>query len=204
MIAIIIYVIFSYLCGAIPFAYILPKISKNIDIRTVGSGNPGTTNVFRAAGVKIGIIVFLCDIFKGFIPVYFAPLINESFIFAAIISLAAMSGHIYTVFLNFKGGKGVATGLGVFLALMLAPTLSAFSVFVIVFLLFGYVSLASICASIALPIAAYIFGYNIEFIIFSSIIALIIIYKHKSNIKRLLDGTENRFNIFKRKREIDE
>jgi len=192
------YIIFAYLCGAIPFAYILTKIFAGVDIRTIGSGNPGTTNVFRAAGKKVGIVVFILDISKGFIPVFFASYIDPSFIFAFIIAVCAMCGHIYTVFLKFKGGKGVATGLGVFLALTPIPTTIAFIVFILVFLLSGYVSLGSISASIILPIAAYFFNYNCEFIIFASIIAIVIIYKHKSNIKRLISGSENKFNIFRK------
>ncbi|MDR3049938.1 MAG: glycerol-3-phosphate 1-O-acyltransferase PlsY [Elusimicrobiota bacterium] len=195
----ILYIIFAYFCGAIPFAYILTKLFAGVDIRTVGSGNPGTTNVFRAAGKKVGILVFLLDVSKGFVPVYFACLADGGFVFSAIVALAAMLGHIYTIFLKFKGGKGVATGLGVFLALMSAPTLSAFAVFIIVFLLFGYVSFGSISACIVLPIAAYFFGYGLEPIIFASIIAFAIIYKHKSNIKRLIAGNENKFNVFGRK-----
>lgn len=191
------YLVFSYLCGAIPFAYIFTKIFAGVDIRTVGSGNPGTTNVFRAAGKGVGIAVFLFDAAKGFIPVYFASFADNGFIFAAIVALAAMFGHIYTVFLNFKGGKGVATGFGIFLALMPEPTLCAFGVFILVFLSLGYVSLGSMCSASSLPIAAYFFGYSKEPIIFAAFIALFIIYKHKSNIKRLIDGNENRFNIFR-------
>jgi glycerol-3-phosphate acyltransferase PlsY len=192
------YIIFAYLCGAIPFAYILTKIFAGIDIRTIGSGNPGTTNVFRAAGKKVGITVFILDVLKGFMPVFFASYIDPSFIFAFIIAVFAMLGHIYTIFLKFKGGKGVATGLGVFLALMPFPTLTAFIIFILIFLFSGYVSLGSICASILLPISAYFFNYNCQFIIFASIIGIVIIYKHKSNIKRLINGSENKFNIFKK------
>lgn len=198
MITKILCIVLSYLCGSIPFAYIFTKLFAGIDIRTVGSGNPGTTNVFRAAGKAAGAITFIADVLKGYIPVFFASQIYGSFIFSAICAMAVIAGHMFPVFLNFKGGKGVAAALGVFLALLPLPSIAAAGVFIIVFLLTGIVSLGSICASIALVIAA-IFVAPIDAVIFCAIIAAIVIYKHKSNIKRIKDGTENKFNIFGKK-----
>jgi glycerol-3-phosphate acyltransferase PlsY len=193
------YLIFAYLCGSIPFAYIVAKAIKKVDIRKVGSGNPGTTNIFRSIGKGAGIVVFALDTLKGFIPVFFAISIDNSFSYSVAVATSAIVGHMFTVFLNFRGGKGVATGLGVFLALMPLPCLVAFAIFGLVFLFSGYVVLGSIIAVVTLPFAAYFSGYGLEPIIFSFAAAMLIIYKHKANIVRLKNGTENRFKIFKRK-----
>jgi glycerol-3-phosphate acyltransferase PlsY len=193
------YLIFAYLCGSIPFAYIVAKAIKKVDIRKVGSGNPGTTNVFRSVGTSAGLAVFALDTLKGFIPVYFAIYINTSFSYSVAVAVAAVVGHMFTAFLSFKGGKGVATGLGVFLALMPLPSLIAFVIFGVIVLFSGYVVLGSIVAAVSVPLAAYFSGYSIEPILFSFAIASLIIYKHRVNIVRLKNGTENRFKIFKRK-----
>ncbi len=195
----ILYIIFAYFCGAIPFAYIVAKVFAGVDIRTVGSGNPGATNVFRTVGKGGGAVTFIADMLKGFIPVYFAIMIDNSFSYSVAVSVAALLGHIFTIFLKFKGGKGVATGCGIFLALMPMPTVIAFSVFVIVFLFSGYVALGSIIAAISLPMASFFTGYGTDAIIFAFAIAGLIIYKHKTNIRRLKAGTENKFIIFKKK-----
>jgi len=199
----ILYLIFAYLCGAIPFAYIISKVFYGVDIRTVGSGNPGATNVFRAVSKKAGAITFILDVLKAFLPTYFAFYIDGSFSYSAAAGTAAFFGHIFTVFLGFKGGKGVASGFGAFCALLPMPALIAITVFAIVFLLSGYVALGSICAVLSLPLAAYFTGYPNEVVIFAFAAALLIIYKHRGNIKRLRAGTENRFKIFRRKRTED-
>jgi glycerol-3-phosphate acyltransferase PlsY len=194
------YLIFAYLCGSIPFAYIITKAVKKVDIRKVGSGNPGTTNVFRSVGKGAGIVVFILDILKGFVPVLFAVFIDDSFFYSMIVAALAIVGHIFTVFLNFNGGKGVATGFGVFLALIPLPSLVSFVVFLVFFLCSGYVALGSMLAAIALPLATYFLGYSsLKYMIFSLTVAVLIIYKHKDNIIRLKNGTENKFEIFKRK-----
>ncbi|MDR1122593.1 MAG: glycerol-3-phosphate 1-O-acyltransferase PlsY [Endomicrobium sp.] len=193
------YLIFAYLCGSIPFAYIVAKVVKKIDIRKIGSCNPGTTNVFRSIGKGTGILVFVFDTLKGFIPVFFAAFIDNSFSYSVAVSVVVIIGHMFTIFLNFKGGKGVATGFGVFLALMFLPCFVAFVVFGLVFLLSGYVALGSIVAAVTLPLAAYFTGYWLGPIIFSFAVAMLIIYKHKANIVRLKNGTENKFKILKRK-----
>ena len=200
MILKICYIVFAYFCGAIPFAYIIAKVVGNVDIRTVGSGNPGTTNVFRSVGKGAGTVTFILDMLKGFIPVWFAIMIDSSFSYSVAVATAAMLGHIYTVFLKFKGGKGVATGCGVFMALMPIPALCALLVFAVVFLFSGYVALGSICAAVVIPLSAYFAGYQLEAIVFAFAAALLVIYKHRTNIKRLKDGTENRFLIFKKKK----
>ncbi|MDR1417676.1 MAG: glycerol-3-phosphate 1-O-acyltransferase PlsY [Endomicrobium sp.] len=199
MLLAIFYILFAYLCGSINFAYIITKMVVNVDIRNVGSKNSGTTNVLRIAGLFPAILTFLLDAFKGFIVVFFAIFINDSFSYSIIICFAALLGHMYPIFFKFKGGKGVATGLGVFLALMPAPTIIAFGVFIIVFICFGYVSLASVCAALSLPMVTYFCKYPLEPIIFSFAIAMLIIYKHRLNLKRLKEGKENKTVLFKRK-----
>ena len=193
----ILYIIFAYLCGSIPFAYLIAK-AKGVDIRKVGSGNPGATNVFRTVGKVPGVITFILDMAKGFLPVFAAKIIfNEpSFYYLMAIAAAAFIGHIYTVFLRFKGGKGMATGCGVFLALLPSPVLIAVLVFAVVLILSGYVALASIMAAVTLPIATFLLSFGWEFVVFAGLAAALVIYKHKSNISRLISGTENRFKIF--------
>ena len=199
MLLAIIYIFFAYLCGSINFAYLITKMVANIDIREVGSKNPGTTNVLRIAGKMPAILTLILDVLKGFVVVFFAIYINDSFSYSIIVCFAVLLGHIFPFFFGFKGGKGVATGLGVFLALMPMPTVIAFSIFVLVFLCFSYVSLSSICAALSLPIVSYFCGYSLEPRIFSFAIAMLIIYKHKANLKRLKYGKESKSVLFKRK-----
>ncbi|MDR1695508.1 MAG: glycerol-3-phosphate 1-O-acyltransferase PlsY [Endomicrobium sp.] len=194
----ILYLIFAYLCGAVPFAYIISKYAANVDIRTVGSGNPGATNVFRAVGKKAGIATFILDALKGFLPVWFAIFIDDSFSYSVAAAAMAMIGHMFTVFLKFKGGKGVATACGAFLALIPMPTLIALAVFAAVFVFSGYVALGSICAAVSLPLASYFSGYGAEAVIFAFAVASLIIYKHRTNIQRLRKGEEYKFKILRK------
>lgn len=205
------YLIFAYILGSISFAWIMAKVFKNIDIRKCGSGNPGATNVYRTISKPLGVVTLILDVLKGFFPVYFVTylwnfnmdkgiVVADSVVYYTIIvALLVILGHIFSIFLNFKGGKGVAVGLGVFLAINPVATLISLSVFIIVVLLTKYVSLSSICASITLPIGIYLFNkYNIiqsnsyEFLFFSIIVVLLVIVRHIGNIKRLLTGTENK------------
>ncbi|GHT69644.1 glycerol-3-phosphate acyltransferase [Endomicrobiia bacterium] len=195
----ILYIIFTYLCGSIPFAYIIAKVVGKVDIRTVGSGNPGATNVLRSIGKGAGIATFAADTLKGFIPVHFAIIDNFPYSMVIAVVIAAVAGHMFTIFLNFKGGKGVATGLGVFLALMPWPSIIAFGIFGLVFIFSGYIALGSICSALSLPLASYFLEYDVWDIILSSTVAILIVYKHKTNIKRLKEGSESRFKIFKRR-----
>jgi glycerol-3-phosphate acyltransferase PlsY len=192
----ILYIIFAYLCGSVPFAYIIAKVFGKIDIRNFGSKNPGATNVFRMLGIGFGILTFILDALKGFVIVRFAALIESSSLYFLIVAVVVILGHVLSVFLKFKGGKGVSTGFGVLLAIMPFPSLIVFVIFCLVFLFSCYISLSSICAAISLPIISYFSGYkSVRFIIFSFIIVFIIIYKHTENIKRLINGSENRIKI---------
>lgn len=193
MLKVSLYLILSYLCGSIPFGYIIAKTFKKTDIRKQGSGNTGATNVYRTISKPLGILTLFLDLLKGFVPVYLVSLTNPSTYWIVIlVALATILGHIFTVFLNFKGGKGVATACGAFLAMNPLAVLICFVSFVIVLVIFKYVSLASIVAAILLPISLYLLNSLSELVIFSCIISLLVIIRHISNIKRLLNGTENK------------
>jgi acyl phosphate:glycerol-3-phosphate acyltransferase len=192
----------SYLCGSLPFGYWVGKL-KGIDIREHGSGNIGATNVIRVLGKKIGIPVFLLDMLKGVLPVvvagYYAQQcgILEIEWIKIIAGLSAIFGHMFTFWLSFKGGKGVATGAGVMLAIMPLETVLSGVVWYGCLKLWRYVSLASMIAAGVIPLIAMIRMYYSDqwswvLLIFSIIIAVLVIVKHHSNIKRLLAGTESK------------
>ena len=136
MLEIVVYLVLSYLCGAIPFGYIIAKLFKNIDIRTIGSGNTGATNVYRSVSKPLGILTLILDLLKGFLPVYCVMFLNPDFQWMTIsVAFVTIIGHTFTIFLKFKGGKGVATACGAFLAINPLAVLVCFIVFVIFFCL---------------------------------------------------------------------
>lgn len=196
-------IILSYLLGSIPTAYIFGKAYKQIDIREHGSGNIGATNVFRVLGKVPGIIVLIIDIFKGFAAVSILSgwLGLESNMSLILMAVAVVSGHNWTIFLKFKGGKGIATSLGVLIGLALEIS-SIQSVLVCVlflwlgsFLASGYVSLSSILAAVCLPIIMLLTGQPLEILLLGVIFSIFVVYRHRPNIKRLMDGKENRVNL---------
>jgi len=193
-------IIFSYLCGAIPFGFIITKLFTGLNIRNYGSANPGATNVFRVAGPIAGVITLLLDSAKGFLPVFIVASIWGNQSTAVIAGLCAIIGHMWTVFLGFKGGKGVATAAGVFLALIPLSVLFTLGVFIAVFTIFGYISLASIFAAFCLPIFVLITKSSKLIFIFSLLISITVLIKHIPNIKRLLAGKENKLKIFKKEK----
>ncbi len=192
----VLWLLASYLLGAIPTSYLLSRFFAGIDLRQHGSGNLGATNLYRVLGWKYAIPAALVDIAKGFIPVLvFAPRVSDSQLFALACGAAAIVGHVFSVFVGFKGGKGVATAAGVMLGL--APVALAVSavVWAVLVWLTGYVSLGSIVAAAVLPLAVYTLedsGTPALFWIAAAIAAAVIIL-HRRNIQRLLKGTENRF-----------
>jgi glycerol-3-phosphate acyltransferase PlsY len=200
MILIILSIIAAYLLGGFPTAYVFGKVLKNIDIREYGSGNVGATNVFRTVGRIPGIIVLVIDFLKGVLAVVIIPailmrLMPDELLPAYVyifLGAAVIAGHIWTPFLKFKGGKGVATTAGVMAAL--APLLMAgcLVVWIVVFAIWRYVSLASIIAATALPVLAVFSGKSLSLIIFCSLLCIIGIYSHRSNIKRLIRGKEKK------------
>jgi glycerol-3-phosphate acyltransferase PlsY len=184
----------SYLFGSIPTGFLWAK-ARGIDIRTVGSGNIGATNVMRTLGKWPGIIVLLIDAAKGFAPVFFAPRIFPAVdhtTLQILCCICVIAGHNWTCWLHFKGGKGIATSAGALLAFLPGPLLCALGVWGIVFGISRYVSVASICAALAMPIATWLIEKNPTLTGFTAILAAVAIYKHKSNIQRLLSGTEHR------------
>jgi acyl phosphate:glycerol-3-phosphate acyltransferase len=186
----------AYLLGSIPFGYILVKIFRKQDIRATGSGNIGATNVARSGAKGLGIATLVLDLAKGYIAVVIAEhLAPTNYDLAVVAAVAAILGHVFPVWLGFRGGKGVATALGVFLALTWPSALCTLGVFAVVFALTRYVSLASILAAAAFPLFGFYFvPYRSPIVIAGFLfIPLLIIVKHHQNIRRLLSGTESRF-----------
>jgi acyl phosphate:glycerol-3-phosphate acyltransferase len=194
----------AYLLGSIPSGYILVRIFLKEDIRAKGSGNIGATNVIRSGAKGLGALTFLLDACKGYVAVVLAsriasvpsltPVDHRNA--AALAALFAILGHIYTVWLRFKGGKGVATGLGVFLALAPWAALAALVLFILVVVLTRYVSLSSILAAVIFPICAVLLPHAQRTPLLTAVIfvvPVIVIAKHHQNIARLLQGKESRF-----------
>ena len=186
----------SYLIGAIPTSYLLSRLFAGIDLRQHGSGNLGATNLYRVLGWKYAVPAAVADIAKGFLPVVlFAPRVSDSQLFALACGAAAIIGHVFSVFVRFKGGKGVATAAGVMLGLApLALAVSA-AVWGVLVRLTGYVSLASIVAAALLPLSVYALeGSKTPALLWIAAgIAAGVIVLHRRNIQRLIKGTENRF-----------
>ena len=195
MIVNIMLIVGAYLLGSIPFALVIGKGIYGVDVRKSGSGNIGTTNVFRVLGKKAGTLVFIGDMAKGFLPVFLALSLapDESASLVAVLAAgAAIAGHTFPIFLKFKGGKGVATGGGAVIALMPLLFLLAFGVFWLVLLAGRMVSVASLSASTSLSIAVVATGQPLPYIVFTLLATAVIFYAHRSNIKRLVKGNENR------------
>ena len=191
-------VLISYLAGSIPSAYIAGKM-RGVDLRKQGSGNLGATNVARVLGTRVGVIVFIADLLKGFLPVYFLPTYTETLrpeLWALVFGVAAIVGHVKPIFLLGKGGgKGVATASGVFLALAFVPMLIAEVVWIVVFYFTRYVSLASLVGAAVLPVAILVWSRDARSPVFiaSVVIALFVFWTHRANIGRLKRGEEHRF-----------
>jgi glycerol-3-phosphate acyltransferase PlsY len=181
----------GYLLGSIPFGYILVRSAEGMDIRSVGSGNIGATNVFRRSRLA-GALTFALDAGKGYLAVTTAAWLGGDLQWQAVAALAAIIGHVYTFWLGFKGGKGVATGCGAYLALSPAAVLTTLGFFVLILALTRYISLASIGATALFPLLSYIYGSPLSVLIWSTIGALLIIVKHHQNIRRLFSGTESK------------
>lgn len=188
----------GYLLGSIPFGYLLVKIFRGEDIRRTGSGNIGATNVARLGAKGLGITTLALDALKGLLAVWIASRIApsgaEALLYMSIAALAAVIGHMFPVWLRFKGGKGVATALGVFILLFPKALLVSLGVFILVVAATRYVSLGSILGAIAFPVSAYFMEHpDWRALVPTCVIAAMIVAKHHENIRRLLAGTENRF-----------
>jgi glycerol-3-phosphate acyltransferase PlsY len=186
----------AYLLGSIPFGYLLVRIFRNEDIREQGSGNIGATNVARSGAKGLGVATLLLDLGKAYLAVIIARHIAPGmFDVAVAAAVAAVVGHVFPVWLGFRGGKGVASALGVFLALTWPSGLAIFLVFLVVFAMTRYVSLASIAGSATFPLFGFYFVKPwTHMVVFGFLfIPLLVIVKHHENIRRLLSGTESRF-----------
>lgn len=186
------YIFLAYLIGAIPFSLILGLIFVKKDLRLEGSGNVGSTNAARVLGYKIGAITLILDISKGLVPTFIASYYYD-ISFAILIGLFTVIGHVFPVYLKFKGGKAVATSLGVFIVIFSKGVLVALILFILVYILTRYVALASISAAISMPITAYFMANNMNVFYLSLLIALIIVVRHKSNIINLINNKEDKF-----------
>ena len=178
----------AYVIGSIPSGLILGKLVWHTDLRAYGSHNIGATNAWRTLGKAAGIAVFLADSLKGQAGVYMGLMLVGTPLAAVLCGLAAIVGHSFSVFLRFRGGKGVATSLGVLTMLMGNVTLIVF----LVWLAVVYVSLGSVIAGFLTPILAAAFGYPLEYLLFTVLAATLVIVRHRENIERLLHGTENK------------
>ena len=195
--------VIAYLLGSVPTGYLLVKLFRHEDIRSVGSGNIGATNVMRSGGKGLGAATFVLDLLKGAAPVLIAAWIAPQMAtgipprnLEALAAVVAVLGHMFPVWLRFKGGKGVATGFGVFLVAAPLAALSAFALFILTLLISRYVSLASIIGAGSFPVFAWFMVRGDKpagFVAAQIIVALLIIIKHHQNIRRLAAGTENRF-----------
>lgn len=185
----------AYFIGAIPTSYLVARWARGIDLRAVGSRNLGATNLYRTLGWKYAIPAGAFDAAKGVVPVaLIAPRVSPSLNFALLCGVVAIAGHVWSVFVHFRGGKGVATAAGVMLALFPKALIACFALWIVIIRVSGYVSLGSIIAVAALPFAVWFLApARRQLVWVDAIVALAIIWLHRANVKRLLAGTENRF-----------
>lgn len=205
----IIITIVAYLLGSIPTSVWISRSFYNIDIRDFGSGNAGSTNTFRVLGVKAGIIVFIVDVVKGFIAVnliyftkYYIPNSGDYINIQLLLGIAATLGHIFPIYVGFKGGKGVATLFGVIFAISLYPTLIMAGIFIVTLVATRYVSLSSMVAGFSFPVLIIVIFKETTptLVIFSLIIAILMLFTHQKNIERLLAKEEKKANLPKIKK----
>ena len=189
-------ILISYLLGSIPTGFLIGKYLKNIDLRLIGSGSTGATNVLRNVGKWPALFVFIIDVGKGLISVKIAQYYADQGLIEVLAGISAISGHIWPIWLKGKGGKAVATGLGMFLALSWKVGLASLGIFLIVLAKSKFVSLSSISAALLLPIFMFFNLGNFlhPYFIISLIVSLLVIWKHRTNIHRLIKGEESKIN----------
>lgn len=208
MVIVVVAVLVSYMIGSIPFGYIIGKSFKKMDIRKYGSGNIGATNVLRAMGKSIGVIVLILDVLKGLVATtlianyFFSDFLSiDKSVFLYILGLSVVAGHDYTIFLKFKGGKGVSTTLGVLLGLSFSLPevkliiLILVLIWILIFTFSRRVALASVLTGLSIPITFAIFNRSSSSIIFTLSLALLIVIRHKDNLKRLSKGQEGKLAL---------
>lgn len=188
-------VVFGYLAGSIPTGLLLATAFSGVDPRKEGSRNIGATNILRTAGKTLGVLTLVGDCLKGLIPVLIGLWLLKSDIWVCFIALSAFTGHLFPIYLKFKGGKGVATALGIYLGIAPVAVLIDAGIFFGVVLKWRYVSLGSLTAATAMPILIAILTKSTPYVIASLIVAGLIYYRHHENIRRLLSGSENRLSL---------
>jgi acyl phosphate:glycerol-3-phosphate acyltransferase len=186
--------VLAYLFGSIPFGLVIGKIFYGVDVRQHGSGNVGTTNVFRVLGKKAGVAVLICDMLKGYIPGVLAAWLFNPW-FAIFIAAAPVVGHMYSVFLKFKGGKGIATGAAAVAALVPLVFLCIVTTWVVLLLTTRYVSVASLAATTLVPVLTILLGEPLPYQIASVLVTIVIWWAHRGNLKRLRAGEEHRVRL---------
>jgi acyl phosphate:glycerol-3-phosphate acyltransferase len=186
--------VFAYLAGAIPFGVVVGKLFYGVDVRKHGSGNVGTTNVFRVLGKRAGVVVLICDMLKGFIPAFIAAQFFNPWA-AIFIAAAPVVGHMFSIFLKGRGGKGVATGAGVVLALVPLAFLIILVIWLTLVVTTRYVSVASLVASFLVPVLVIAFGHPLPYEIAAVLVSIIVWWAHRGNISRLIHGTESRVKL---------
>ena len=186
-----------YLLGSFPTGFLFGKYLKNIDLRKIGSGSTGATNVLRNVGKWPALFVFIIDVLKGFIAVKISYVFISESIYEVLAGSLAVSGHIWPIWLKGKGGKAVATGLGIFIALSWQVGLASFGIFLLVLSFSKFVSLSSITASFLLPVFMFLYLGKMDhpYFIFSVLVAILIIGKHKTNIARIIKGIEPKIKV---------
>ncbi|WP_337488563.1 glycerol-3-phosphate 1-O-acyltransferase PlsY [Phascolarctobacterium succinatutens] len=184
--------VLGHVCGSVPSGLWLVQAFHSIDIRNYGSKNIGTTNVFRTVGPKTAVLVLIADAFKGILAVGIMSYFFHNPLLDVVTALGALLGHNYSLFLGFKGGKGVATALGLLIFMMPKVAVASFGIWLVCVLLTRYVSLGSIMAAIFTPPLAWYLGYPSAYVIFSVVAAFFVVLRHKENIHRLLTGTESK------------
>ena len=189
-----VFVAIAYLFGSLSTAIIVCKLMDLPDPRLEGSKNPGATNVLRYGGKKAAAITLIGDALKGFLPVLAAKLMGQGHGNLEIIAMAAFFGHLYPIFFQFKGGKGVATALGVFLALSLPVALTMLATWLIMAMVFNISSLAALTAACLAPVFVWYWEPNAAFITMAVVMSLVLIWRHRSNIKKLVKGSEGKIN----------
>jgi len=187
----------AYLIGGLPFGYWFVRLTMGADIRTMGSGNIGATNVQRNAGTKAGLVVLFLDILKGFLAVWLAGMMNHQDITAlALAACAVMVGHCYPVFLGFKGGKAVACFIGAFAVLTPLPVVAVALAFIFTVTVSRFVSLGSVVGAVVFPFLVFFIQHPPAAFLYASIFAaVLVIYRHRGNIERLLQGSESAFSL---------
>ena len=193
MVTILLSIIIGYIFGSIPSGLVLVRMACGIDIREYGSKNIGTTNVFRTVGGRMASIVLIADVVKGILAVLLVRYLFDSNLHMELLTaIAALLGHNYSLFLGFKGGRGVATGLGLILLFMPDVCIFSFTVWLVIVFVTRYVSLGSFVGAFITPIVAYYRGYPLELVLFALAACLFVIVRHYENMKRLIAGTESK------------